>query len=131
TSPSGSARIARPSGPRRAGGRAPGPARKNGGAEAATGRELAFDDTPFGLHGIHQVAKHFVDGVFVKDAEVAVSKQVHFQGLQLDAGFARLVLNGDGAIVGQAGLRAHGRVFGKAGGDDIVRILVGPDFQLG
>src|SRR5271166_5255497 len=105
------------------------PACKNGSVQATTGSEVPFDDAPDGPGGFDDVLEHFVDGIFIENAQIAIGEQVHFQGLELDAILARLVLNGNDAEVGQAGLGANRRVFGKSSGDDVARKLVGPGFQ--
>jgi hypothetical protein len=108
-----------------------GPASEDGGGEAAAGGEFAADDAPFWEHGGDEIAEDFVDGVFVEDAEIAIGEKIHFQGLELDAGFFGHVLDGDGAEVGEAGLGADGGVFGKARGDDIAGELIGPGLERG
>ena len=105
------------------------PSRKDGGCQAAAWGEFAANDAPFRLDGVDDVVEHFVHGVFVEDAEVAVGQQVHFQRFELDAVFARHVLDSDGAEVGQAGFWADRGVLRKFGGDDVARELIGPGFQ--
>src|ERR1700730_16360109 len=58
-----------------------GPTGKDRRSQAAAGSELAPDDAPFGLDGGNYVAQDLVDGIFVENAQVAIGKQVHFQGL--------------------------------------------------
>src|SRR5580704_18986992 len=55
------------------------PSGENRGGEAAARGEFAADDAPFRLDGVHDVAQHLVESVFVEDAEGAVSQQIHFQ----------------------------------------------------
>src|SRR6266481_7558864 len=111
-----------------AGGR---PAGEDGGGEAAAGGEFAADDAPFGADGGDDVAEDFVDGVFVEDAEIAIGEEIHFERFELDAIFFGHVLDGDGAEVREAGLGAHGGVFGEARGDDVAGELIGPGFERG
>src|SRR5216683_1554498 len=108
-----------------------GPPGEDGGGEAAAGSKFAADDTPFGLNGGDDVAKNFVHRVFVEDAQAAVGEEIHLQGLQLDAVVLGHVLNGDGAEVGEPGLGADGRVFGKARGNHVAGKLIGPGFERG
>ena len=83
-----------------------GPAGEDGRGEAAAGGEFTSDEAPFGAHSGDEVAEDFVDGVFVEDAEITIGEEIHFQGLELDAGFSRHVLDSDSAEVGEAGLGA-------------------------
>src|SRR6266571_4571515 len=108
-----------------------GPAGEYGGGQAAAGGEFAAHDAPFGLHGGHDVVQHFVNGIFVEDAQAAVSEEIHFQGFQFDAILLRHVLDGDGAEVGETRLRADGGVLGKARGNNVAGKLVGPGFERG
>jgi hypothetical protein len=108
-----------------------GPAGEDRGGETTAGGEFAADEAPFGVEGGDEFAKDSVDGVFVEDAEVAIGEEIHFQGLELDAGFLGHVLDGDGAEVGEAGFGADGRVFWKARGDDVAGELIGPGFERG
>src|SRR6267378_3853172 len=108
-----------------------GPAGDDGGGEAAAGREFSADDAPLRMDRGDDVVENFVDGVFVEDAEVAISKEIHLEGFELDAIFFGHVLDGDGAEVGEAGLGAYGGVFREARGDDIAGELVGPGFERG
>ena len=107
-----------------------GPAREDGSGKAAARCELAADDTPFRVNRGDNVLEDFVDRVFVKNAQAAVSQQIHFQGLELDAVFLGHVLDGDGAEIGQARFGAHGRVFGKLGSDDVAWELIWPSFEF-
>lgn len=108
-----------------------GPAGEDGGGQAAAGSEFAADNAPFRANGFDDVAKDFVHRVFVEDAEVTVGEEIHFQGFQLEAIFPRHVLNGDGAIVGHAGLGADRGIFGKARGDDVAGKLIRPGLEFG
>src|SRR5260370_1443942 len=112
-----------------AGGRPARPAGFDAGSQATAGSEFAANNAPNRLGGFHDIAQDAVDGVFVKDSEAAIPQQVHFQGLQLEAEFLRLILNRDGAVVRKPGLRADRGVFGKARGDGIAGELVGPSLE--
>src|SRR5438105_14955263 len=107
------------------------PAGEDRGGEAAARSEFAADDAPFGANGGDDVAQHFIDGVFVEDAEAAVGEEIHFQSFQLEAIFFRHVLDGDGAEVGETRLGTDGGVFGKACGDDVAGKLIRPSLKRG
>src|SRR6266849_7820750 len=111
------------------GGRPAGPAGFDARGQAAAGSEFAANNAPDRLGGFHDIAQDAVDSVFVKDSEAAIPQQIHFQGLQLEAEFLRLILNGDGAVVRKPGLGADRSVFGKARGDGIAGELVGPGLE--
>ncbi len=53
--------------------------RSNGAAETAPGSKGSGHDGPFGLTGSHEILKDTVDGVFIKDADVAIGVDVEFQ----------------------------------------------------
>src|ERR1700730_1223763 len=72
---------------------------KNGGVQSPARRKLALDHAPLRLHRNHNISQHFIDCILVKDPQVAVSQQIHFQRLQLDTSFARLVLNRDYSVI--------------------------------
>lgn len=74
--------------------------------------------------------ENFVHSVFVEDAEIAISEQVHLESLEFDAFLARHVLDSDGAVVGQSGFWTDGGVLGKASGDDVTGELIGPGIEL-
>src|SRR5712692_2788314 len=97
------------------GGRPAGPAGFDARGQAAAGSEFAANNAPDRLGGFHDVAQDAVDSVFVKDSEAAIRQQIHFQGLQLEAEFLRLILNRDGAVVRKPGLGADRSVFGLLG----------------
>ena len=107
------------------------PPGEDGGIQAAAGSEVALDDAPDRISGFDDVAEHFVYGIFVKNAQIAVGEEIHFEGLEFDAGFAWFILNGDNAEIRESRLGANRRVFGEASGNDIAGILVGPGLQGG
>src|SRR5713101_3891765 len=108
-----------------------GPASKDRGGQAAARREFAANDAPFGSDGVQDVTENLIHGIFIKNAQIAVSEQIHFQGLQFDALFLRHVLDGDGAEVGETGLWAYRGILGEARGNHVARILIWPSFELG
>src|SRR5208282_4860038 len=108
-----------------------GPVGFDGGGEAAAGSEFAGDLAPGGMDGGFDVAQHAVDGVLVKNSQVAVGEQVHLQGLEFEAELGGLIANRDGAVVGQAGLRADGCVLGEFDRDLVAAKMVGPGIELG
>ena len=85
------------------------------GGDAAAGAEVAYDDGPDWVAGFDDVVEDLVDDVLLEDAEVTVGEEVFLEGLELKAGLARHVANGDAAEVGEAGLGAD---TGELGTDD-------------
>src|ERR1035437_2277185 len=55
----------------------PGPGGGDDGGQAASRRELANQGGHLGAGGLHHVAEHAFDGVLLKDAQIAISVQVH------------------------------------------------------
>src|SRR6266852_2370817 len=124
----------------RAASAAPGPARParasgtlnvcfDGGRQAAPRGELAAHHAPLGPSGLHDVAQDTVHSVLIENTEVSIGQKISLKGLQLEAQLSGTVLDGDGAVVGQTGFRAHRAVFREARGDLVPRELVGPGLQ--
>jgi len=80
---------------------------------------------------VRHVFQNPIDGVLVKDTEVAIGEDVVLQRLQFQAEFVGKIMNGDGAEIRQAGARADGGVFGDRDGDLVAPVLVRPGFDGG
>jgi len=101
------------------------------GGDAAAGAEVADDFGPDGVAGFDYVVEDLVDDVFLEDAEVAVGEEVLLEGLELEAGLAGHVADGDAAKVGEAGLGADGGELGVVDEDLVGFELVAPGFDGG
>jgi hypothetical protein len=99
------------------------------GGDAAAGAEVADYFSPDGVAGFDDVVEDLVDDVLLEDAEVAVGEEVFLEGLQLEAGLARHVANGDAAEVGEAGFGADGGELGVVDQDLVGFELVAPGFN--
>ncbi len=73
--------------------------------------------------------KDSVDGILVKDAEVTVGVDVHFERFQLKTFFIRHVVQRNGAEVGQVGLGANRRVLGNLDRNLISLVLIRERFN--
>jgi hypothetical protein len=101
------------------------------GGDAAAGAEVADDFGPDGVAGFDDVVEDLIDDVFLEDAEVAVGEEVLLEGLELEAGFAGHVADGEAAEVGKAGLGADGGELGVVDEDLVGLELVAPGFDGG
>lgn len=66
-----------------------------------------------------------VHGIFIKNANISISVDIHFECFELKAGFVRFVVKGDGAKVRQIGLGADSRVLRNDNRDFISLVLIG------
>jgi hypothetical protein len=101
------------------------------GGDAAAGAEVADDFGPDGIAGFDYVVEDLVDDVLLEDAEVAVGEEVLLEALELEAGFAGHVANGEPAEVGEAGFGADGGELGVVDEDFVGAELVAPGFDGG
>jgi hypothetical protein len=99
------------------------------GGDASAGAEVADDLCPDGIAGFDDVVEDLVDDVLLKDAEVAVCEEILLEGLELEAGLAGHVADGEAAEVGQAGLGADGGELGVVDEDFVGAELVAPGFN--
>lgn len=74
--------------------------------------------------------KDAVDGVLVKDAEIPVGVDIHFERFEFETGFVGHVVQRDGAEIRQIRLGANRRVLGNLDRDLIALILVWKGFDL-
>ena len=72
-----------------------------------------------------------VDGIFIKDAEISISMEIHFQRLQLQALLVRHIVHGDSAEIWKAGLWADRCIFWDLDGDFVALVLVRECFNVG
>lgn len=107
----------------------PGVCRLNGAAETAARGKGSGHGGPGGFACVDEILKDPVDGVFVKNADVTVGVDVQFERLEFHTGFARHVVNGNGAKVRKLGFRTDCRVFLDLDGDFITGKLIGPCLQ--
>jgi len=75
------------------------------GPEPAPGIELARHGRPDGAAGFDDILEDAIDDVLIEDAQVPVGQEVFFQGFQFQDARLRLVINGQGPEIRQAGLR--------------------------
>jgi hypothetical protein len=99
------------------------------GGDAAAGAEVADNFGPDGVAGFDDVVEDLIDDVFLKDAEVAIGEEIFLEGLELKAGFAGHVADGDATEVGQSGLGADGGELGVIDEDLVGFKLVAPGFD--
>jgi hypothetical protein len=109
----------------------PDPGGRHGRSDPSARGEIADHGGGFGVGGLHHVAQDPVDRVFLKDAETAVSEQVHLVGFQLETALVGNIAQHDFSEIGQPGLRAHRCEFRRNDFDFVIRILVGPGFDFG
>src|SRR5579871_573218 len=107
------------------------PCGRNDGGEAAARRELSDYGGAHRLGRFDHVAQHAVDGVFLKDAEIAIRKQVHLVGFQLQAPLVRHIPQNDAAEIRQARFRTYRSKLRHHDFDFVIGILVGPGFDFG
>jgi len=101
------------------------------GGDAAARTEVADYFGPDRVAGFDDVVEDLVDDVLLKDAEVAVGEEIFFEGLQLEAGLARHVSDGDAAKVRQTGLGTDAGELGIVDEDFVGAELVAPGFDGG
>jgi hypothetical protein len=107
-----------------------GPAGEDGGGQSAARSELAANDAPFGARGLDDINEDFVHGVFIKNSQITVCQEIHFQGFELEAFFGGHVAYGDDSEIGQTGFGADGGVFGETRSDNVAGKLIWPGFQF-
>lgn len=71
-----------------------------------------------------------VHGVLVKNANVPVGVDVYLEGFQLETGFVRHIVQGDGSEIRQAGLWADRCIFRDFDGDFVALVLVRECFNV-
>ncbi len=74
--------------------------------------------------------KDAVDGVLVKDAEIPVGVDIHFERFEFEAGFVGHVVQRDGAEIRQIRFGANRRVLWNFDGNFISLILIREGFDL-
>src|ERR1700732_4469944 len=82
------------------------------------------------MHGRYKIAQHAIYRILVKNPEIAVSQQIHLDGLQFQAELFRLVLECNRAVIGQAGFGTDGGVLRKSNSDFVTGEMVGPGLQF-
>jgi len=104
----------------------------HGGVDAATDIEFGGQAHEAGLAGRDQVGQDPVGDGFVESAFFAKRPDVHFQGLEFDAGLIGNVLDFERGKVRLAGFRAQAGEFRDADADGVIalRLWIIKDFQL-
>ncbi len=75
--------------------------------------------------------KDAVDGVLVKDAEIPVGVDIHFERFEFETGFVGHVVQRDGAEIRQIRFGANRRVLRNFDGNFIPLILIREGLDLG
>ena len=98
--------------------------------EPTAGSERAGYISPDGLAGLHDVVQNAIDGIFVKDTQVAVGIHIHLERFQFEAFFIWHVMNGNGSEIRQGGLGADGGIFRNLDRDLIAFVLIGERLDI-
>lgn len=99
--------------------------------EPASCRESTSHCCPHRPTGLDDIVKDAVDGVLVKDAEIPVGVDIHFERFEFEAGFVGHVVQRDGAEIRQIRFGANRRVLWNFDGNFISLVLIGEGFDLG
>lgn len=100
-------------------------------AQPSASRKLTRDLGPRRTAGSNHVLENAIDGIFVKNADVSVGVDVHFERLELQALFIRFIVKSDRPKVGQIGLGTDRRVLGNHDRNFISVVLVWKGFNVG
>jgi hypothetical protein len=73
--------------------RGTGPTSLDHRANAATWTENSTDDCPFWFRGAHYILKDAIDYVLLKNAEIAVAREIFLQRFQFQTALSRHVTN--------------------------------------
>ncbi len=99
--------------------------------EPASCRESARHCCPHRATGLDDIMKNAVDGVLVKDAEIPVGVDIHFERFEFETGFVGHVVQRDGAEIRQIRFGANRRVLRNFDGNFIPLILIREGLDLG
>lgn len=83
------------------------------------------------MAGPDDILQNAIDGIFVKNAEIPISMDVHLERFEFKTLFVRHVVECDRAEIGKAGLGTDGGVLGDFNGDLITLVLIGECFDVG
>jgi len=80
---------------------------------------------------IDDVAQYPIDGILIKNAKIAIGREVALQRFQLEAKFVGAVTDGDRSKIRQACLGTNGSEFGHGDGDVVPGKLIWPALNAG
>lgn len=98
--------------------------------EPASCRESTSHCCPHRPTGLDDIMKDAVDRVLVKDAEIPIGVDVHFECLEFKAGFVRHVMQRDGAEIRQICFWANRGVFWNLDRNLVAFVLVRERFNV-